>query len=178
VDSLDSSLEIFRTEDAKAYAAELFTKRFRIPFPVPRDRCGLSIPTPPENWRQYVATYRWPDGRVETVGFSNWIRYGDAYLQGGLCVAESAYRHMPRQHFAACRARGGIANAIMAKAATEINDCKAWFGYVGDPRSMAVALRAAFERTRHRFILVKWFADLPEKERKSLVASIARIGAF
>ena len=175
---LDSALEVFRTDSAVTYAAELFFDRFRVPFPTPRDNCGLSIPTPPERWHQYVATYRWPDERVETVGFCNWIRFGDVYLEGGLCVKESIYRQMPREHFAECRRRGGIAQMMMQTAEKELNDCKAWFGYVGDSKSMAVTLRAGYERTHHRYVIVKWFADLPEEERRSLVESIIAIGPF
>ena len=48
-------LRIFDARNAEAYAADLFRECFNAPFPVPRDNAGLSIPTPPANWRQYVA---------------------------------------------------------------------------------------------------------------------------
>jgi len=60
-------LRIFDAGNAEAHAAELFRECFNAPFPVPRDNAGLPIPTPPENWRQYVALYRWPDGKEEAA---------------------------------------------------------------------------------------------------------------
>ena len=174
---MTAGLRIFRTENAAALAGELFRECFNAPFPVPRDDAGLSIPTPPANWRQYVAVYSGPDGD-ETVGFCNWIKHGDVYLEGGMCVRERFYRRLPREEFRALRERGGLAQMMMAHAATELTDCKAWFGYCGDAKAMAVDLRFGYERTRHEKLIVKWFADLPAAERERLVESIAAIGAF
>jgi hypothetical protein len=145
---------------------------------VPREGCGLPIPTPPQNWHQYVALYRWPDGREEAVGFCNWIRHGDVYLQGGMCARENVYRRMPKEHFRACREHGGIAQMMMATAARELNDAIAWFGYCGDAKAMAVDLRAGYVRTSHPHLIVKWFREVPAAERERLVESIAAIGPF
>ena len=134
---------------------------------VPPGIGALSIPTPPDNWRQYVAVYSWPEGD-ETIGFCNWIRHDEAYLEGGMCVRESAYRRLPREDFRAIREQGGIAHMMMSHAATELTDCKA----------MVVDLRFGYERTRHPHLIVKWFADVPVAERERLIESIAAIGPF
>jgi hypothetical protein len=178
VSTLDEWLRIFDAGNAERYAAELFRECFDAPFPVPRDACGLAIPTPPGNWRQYVAIYRWPDGREETVGFCNWIRHGDVYLEGGMCVRENVYRRMPREHFREVRGRGGIAQMMMETAARELDDAAAWFGYCGDAKALAVDLRAGYVPTRHPHLIVKWFRELPEAARERLVDSIAAIGPF
>jgi hypothetical protein len=170
-------LQIFRTEEAAALAGDLFRDRFNSPFPVPHDG-GLAIPTPPADWRQYVAVYRWPGGREETVGFCNYIKHGDVYLEGGLCVREAFYRRLPREEFRDIRERGGVAQMMMAHAARELTDCKAWFGHCGDVKAMAAGLRSGYERTHQPHIIVKWFADLPAAERRRLIDSIAAIGAF
>lgn len=177
-ESFETAPRIFDAKNAAPFASDLFRERFGQPFPVPRHNCGLSIPTPPENWRQYVARYSWDDGSRETVGFCNWIKYRDVYLEGGLCVKESFYRRMPKAHFEACRAAGGIAQMMMAKAAQELTDCVAWFGYCGDPKSLAVTLRAGYLKTEHPYIIVKWFQTLASSQRKALVDSIASIGPF
>src|SRR6266436_2789196 len=106
--SFAESLHVARFPNAEFFAGHLFYESFAIPFPVPRDNCGLSIPTPPENWHQYVAFYKWPDASIEPVGFCNWIRYGDVYLEGGMCVRRSFYRRLARDHWEACRAGGGV----------------------------------------------------------------------
>jgi hypothetical protein len=175
---LADALRIFRSADAESLAGALFRERFRAPFPVPRDRCGLPIPTPPEAWRQYVAQYTWPGGEPETVGFCNWIRHGDVYLEGGMCVKTDAYRRMPKEHFQECRRQGGIAQMMMAAAARELNDAVAWFGYCGDAKALAVDLRAGYEPTKHRHLIVRWFRSVPPEERERLVDEIARIGPF
>jgi hypothetical protein len=176
--SFDESIRIFDAGNAEPYAAELFRESFNAPFPVPRDGAGLAIPTPPQNWRQYVALYRWPDGSEETVGFCNWIRHGEVYLEGGMCVRKTFYRRIPREHFRECQARGGIAQMMMAKAASELTDCAAWFGYCGDAMALAVDLRAGYVTTRHPHLIVKWFARPAEREAEALVDSIAAIGPF
>ena len=176
--SLTDSIRIFDAKNAAALAGELFRQSFGADFPVPRDNAGLPIPTPPGNWRQYVALYRWPDGREETVGFCNWIKHGDVYLEGGMCVDKTFYRRMPRDHFRECQAHGGIAQMMMAVAAREIDDCTAWFGYCGDAKAMAADLRAGYVPTEHKYLIVKWFKAIPESEGKALIDSIAAIGPF
>lgn len=178
MNTFESSIRIFDAGNAAAYAARLFRESFAADFPVPRDDCGLSIPTPPGNWRQYVAIYRWPDGHDETVGFCNWIKHADVYLQGGMCVQKSFYRRLPQDHFRACQEQGGIAQMMMAKAALELTDCVAWFGYCGDAKALAVDLRAGYVRTDHPLVIVKWFSEVPEDRRQALIDSIARIGPF
>jgi hypothetical protein len=176
--AFEQALRIFDARNAETLAGGLFREVFNAPFPTPRADAGLSVRTPPENWHQYVARYRWADGTEETVGFCNWIRHGDVYLEGGMCVRESFYRRMPREHFKACRERGGIAQMMMETAARELNDCSAWFGYCGDAKALAVDLRVGYRVTRHPHVIVKWFRDLPPAEREALIDAIAAIGPF
>lgn len=112
------------------------------------------------------------------MGFCNWIRHGDVYLEGGMCVRENVYRRMPREHFRQCREQGGIAQMMMATAARELDDAAAWFGYCGDAKAMAVDLRAGYMRTRHPHLIVKWFREIAAHEQERLIESIAAIGPF
>lgn len=176
--SFEQALRIFAADNAQTYADELFREAFNAPFPVPRDPCGLSIPTPPENWRQYVAVYTWPEGHEETVGFCNWIKYDEAYLEGGLCVRANFYRRLSREHFRECQAQGGIAQMLMMRAAQVLNDCDAWFGWCGDPKALAVDLRAGFQTTDHKYLIVKWFRELPESRKAALIEKYTAIGPF
>jgi hypothetical protein len=175
---LDERLRIFRpVPDASKLASQLFLESFGAAFPVPREG-SLPIATPPSAWRQYVATYRWPAGAEETVGFCNWIRYRDVYLQGGMCVRRTFYRHMPREQFRELQQRGGLAQMMMAAAERELNDCVAWFGYCGDAKALAVDLRAGYVKTSLPYIIVKWFNPPPEPERQRLIDDIAKVGPF
>jgi hypothetical protein len=67
---------------------------------------------------------------------------------------------------------------MMQAAAEELNDRKAWFGFCGDPKALAVDLRFGYELTPHDKLIVKWFAPLGEPEKRALVDSIAAIGPF
>jgi hypothetical protein len=175
--ALDDRLRIFRPRDAAPLARELFRECFKSDFPVPRLHAGLSIPTPPENWRQYVAVYHWPDGD-ETVGFCNWIRHGEVYLEGGMCVRPNFYRRMPKDEYAEMRERGGLAQMMMEHAWRELTDCKAWFGYCGDGKALAVDLRFGYEKTRYPYLIVRWMREIAAAEREGLVDGIAAIGSF
>lgn len=177
-DVLDIHLSVIRVPNAEFFATKLFYDAFAQPFPVPRDNCGLSIPTPPAAWRQFVALFRWPDDRVETVGFCNWIRYNDAYLEGGLCVRPGFYRRLPRALFDQCSGRGGIAQIMMQTAAKELNDCTAWFGYCGDRKSYLVCLRAGYAPTAHKHLIAKWFETVSDTDKHGLIDAIAAIGPF
>jgi hypothetical protein len=175
--TLARSLLIFRSPDAAAIASGLFRECFSAAFPVPREG-SLPIPTPPHAWRQFVASYRWPDGKDEAVGFCNWIRYNDVYLQGGMCVRRNFYRRLPRDQFREVQEQGGLAQMMMSAAERELNDGVAWFGYCGDAKALAVDLRAGYEMTHRKYVIVKWFRDLEPAERERLIDEVAKIGPF
>jgi hypothetical protein len=170
---LEQSLFAVRFDNAEFFARDLFEASFGAPFPVP----------PPDNattraWHQYVAFYRWSATSYEPVGFCNWIRRGDAYLEGGMCVRRGFYRRLPPGHFAQCKARGGVAQIMMEAAARELDDAAAWFGYCGDKQAYRVDSRVGYEPTRHPFLIVKWFRELDPRARDALVEEIAAIGPF
>lgn len=176
--TFDDSFHVTGFANAAFFASELFSASFAQPFPVPRDNCGLPIPTPPENWRQYVAFYKWPHRHIEPVGFCNWIRYGDVYLEGGMCVDRTFYRRLPKEHWLACKARGGVAQLVMETAARQLNDCTAWFGYCGDKKSHIVTMRVGYRPTSRKYLIVKWFRDIPLGEQQALEAVVGAIGPF
>ena len=164
--------------DASFYAAALFRECFGAEFPVPRERAGLPIPTPPANWRQYVAFYRWPDARIESVGFCNWIRHERAYLGGGMCVSPTIYRRLPREDFRECRAAGGIAQLLLEAAFRDFTDADAWFGYCGDRKAYAVDVRAGFGETRHPHVLAKWRPGVSDATKARVEDEVAALGPF
>ena len=178
MNTFEQSLRVFEAPDAARYAANLFRDSFKSEFPAPRATQVLGVAIEPVHWHQYVALYRWPDGREECVGFCNWIRYKDVYLEGGLIARRDFYRRLDREHFAALRARGGIAQIVMEQAATELNDCAAWFGYCGDAKALQVDLRVGYVRTEHPFLIVKWMRELPVAEQRHWIDEITRIGPF
>ena len=105
-------------------------------------------------------------------------RYDEVYLEGGMCVRRNFYRRLPRDNWARCRERGGVAQIMMETAAQRLSDCDAWFGYCGDRKASIVDARVGFVPTTYPYLIVKWFRALPGDAQHRLVDKIARIGAF
>ena len=176
--SFETQFAIRCFADASEFASGLFRECFGTDFPVPRERAGLPIPTPPAQWRQYVAFYTWPDGRREPVGFCNWIRHGRVYLGGGMCVSPTFYRRLPRDHWRECRDRGGVAQLLLEAAFRELEDGDAWFGYCGDRKAYVVDIRAGFAPTRHPCVVVRWRPGVDAATRAAIEDEVAAIGPF
>jgi hypothetical protein len=178
LEPFESCVCIVGMPNAACFAADLFREAFRSPFPVPRRDSGLAIPTPPEIWRQYVAFHKWSAVHFEPVAFVNFLRYGDAYLSGGLCARRNYYRRLSPAHWRACLERGGVVQMLLEQAAGELVDAAALFGYCGDAKSWRVSERVGFRRTRYRYVIVKWLRDVPEPERRALEDRVAAVGPF
>jgi len=178
MNDFEESLHIAFFSNARYFAADLFQESFKIPFPVPRENAGLSIPTPPENWRQEVAFYKWSETHLEAVGFCNWIHYAGCYLCGGMCVRRDFYRRLPKEQWLVCRERGGVAQIMLETAFQQLTDCQAWFGYCGDKRAYIVDMRAGFRPTRFRYVIVKWNGDLEDTRKRALEDRVVDIGPF
>ena len=176
--AFNTALKVFETKDAARYAGALFRESFNSDFPIPVSYRILDTQIQPDDWRQFVAVYTWPDGTAECVGFCNWIKYKDVYLEGGLSVQKNFYRRLAKPDFAECSARGGIAQIMMETAATQLTDCAAWFGYVGDSKSMQVVLRVGYMRTDHPYLIAKWMRTMPASEMQGWIDEITRIGPF
>jgi len=176
--TFEDAFAVIEVPNAAYLVGDLFEESFGAAFPTPRVNCGLPIHTPPEYWHQFVAFYRWPDGRFETVGFCNWIRFGPVYLKGGLCVRPGFYRRLPIDHFQECSGSGGIAQLMMEAGARKLNDCEAWFGYCGDRKAFLVGSRVGYRRLESPYLIAKWFKNVPETRQKELETLVAKIGAF
>lgn len=176
--TFNDALKVFQTKDAASYAGALFQESFNRAFPIPIAYKILDTQIQPEDWRQFVAIYTWPNGTEECVGFCNWIKYKDVYLEGGLAVQKNFYRRLAKPHFAECSALGGIAQIAMEMAATKLTDCTAWFGYCGDLKALRVDLRAGFVQTAHPYLLVKWMQALSVPEQQAWIDDVTRIGPF
>jgi len=172
------SLSVFRSQTASEYASALFREAFGSEFPIPVVYNIRNTIIPPEAWHQYVALYSWDDGTVECVGFCNWMKYKDVYLEGGMAVQNRFYRRLDKSKFAECAAQGGIAQIMMETAAKELVDCVAWFGHCGDKRALKVDLRAGYEQIDDPHLIVKWMQEIDETTKRAWIEEIKQIGPF
>lgn len=176
--SFAESTFVVQMRDASFFATDLFFEAFRQPFPMPHDSTGLSIATPRDTWHQFVAFYKWSETNVEPVAFVNFIRFRDAYLEGGLCARRSFYRRLPASHWRECKERGGIVQIMLEKAAGDLNDADAWFGHTSIGTAWLVNERLGFEPTRHQYLKVRWLRDLPEARKREIEDYVNAIGSF
>jgi len=176
--SFAQSLSVKDVGDATTIAGELFQTSFNSAFPTPREFQLGDVLVKKSAWHQYVARYTRADGAVECVGFCNWIRYKDIYLEGGMCVKKNFYRSLPKEEFRECKARGGIAQMMMEAAERDLNDAAAWFGYCGDEMAYRVDQRVGFQPTVHKHLIVKWTRDVDADAQARLIKLIAKIGPF
>ena len=178
VKTFTESIEVIDLENAAFFASDLFRESFGHDFPAPQNDVANPGHGSGRTWHQYVAFYKWTETHLEPVGFCNWIRLGDVYLEGGMCVRRNFYRRLPKDHWAECKRLGGVAQIIMESAVNTLNDADAWFGYCGDKKARLVDMRVGYRPTRHTFLIVKWFRDLPRQRQEELENQIAAIGPF
>jgi len=164
-------LRVQRFDNAAYFAAPLFQEVFHQPFPNPP-------PDASPRWAQYVAFFRWDDDRLEPVGFCNFLPYGDLWLEGGLCVRRDFYSRLSGSLSGECRGAGGIAQIIMETAAEELDDCTAWFAYVGDAQSLKVCLRCGYEVTDRKYVIAKWFRGELAESKSAIIERVAALGPF
>jgi hypothetical protein len=168
-DTFHDRFHVQRFDDASYFARELFRDSFGAQFPVPPKDAG---------WAQYVAFHRWGDGRIEPVGFCNYLPFAGTWLEGGLCVERTFYARLPPSQGEECRALGGVAQLIMEAAARDLDDCDAWFAYIGDARSLKVCTRVGYEPTDRQYVMVKWFRRLSAEREAALIERVAALGPF
>jgi len=178
MNSFSDAFRVFQSLDAEAYAAPLFVQSFGGKFPKVRTMKVHDTDVSPDDWRQYVALYRWPDGSEECVGFVNYIRFRDVYLGGGMCVKPDFYRRLPRSHFSDCRSFGGVAQIILEEAARGLADGVAIFGYCGDKKAYAVDMRAGFLPTKYEYLIVKPNANATASQIASAIEYVNAVGPF
>jgi hypothetical protein len=160
-----------RFDNAAYFAGPLFQAIFQQSFPNPP-------PDASPSWAQYVAFFRWDEDQIEPVGFCNFLPHENLWLEGGLCVRRNFYARLPPGLAEECRATGGVAQLIMEVAAKELDDCTAWFAYVGDVQSLKVCMRCGYEATNRKYVIAKWFREHSPEDKTALIERVAALGPF
>jgi peptidoglycan/xylan/chitin deacetylase (PgdA/CDA1 family) len=154
--------------DARHVAGELFQRSFGHPIPgYPRHFVLVYSPPPGEQ-----------DGRPEVVAYVHQRPFEDAYLGGGMCVDERAYRRFPRWLFAEVRREGGLATIVTRGSVSMLGDSPVSFGYVGEPRARQADLRTGYVDTGRPHLMALWRREIPESEKARLIARVDALGPF
>ena len=154
---------VVEIDDAEAYAGALFRRCFRT--------------APPDSPRHYVARVD-VSGKERTIGYIHYSRLENVYLGGGMCIDDRVFRRLSSEHRARLKAAGGVAEQMLRYTFADLGDAKAIFGYVGDKRAERVDLRAGFQHTEYKHLIVYWPNRVPEIEQRALIERIAKLGPF
>lgn len=147
----ETRLKIIKVSDASVLAEELFQRCFGQP--------------PPDFPIHYVALDQLAPQTFKVVGYYHITHCGAYVLVGGLCIDE-AYRDQK------------LGRALSAIAFEDAGAAKAFFAYLGNPVSRAVAYRVGYVDTPHQNLMVKWLARLSDEEQQQLIAEVAKLGPF
>lgn len=161
---LPAALRVLEVADGDFFAGELFRRTFQDDLP----------PVP----RYFVALARLPDGCLATAGFVHFLRYGDAYLGGGMCIDPRVLRRLPEVVRRELAGTQGIAWFMLRHAIATLTDADALFGYVGSARALQIDLAAGFEPTAHERLVIHPQRALAPAQREELIERIAAVGPF
>ena len=147
----EKPIKIVKISDASFLAEELFQRCF-----------GQS---PPDFPIHYVAFDRVAPQTFKVVGYYHITHCGAYVLVGGLCI-DDEYRDQK------------LGRALSAIAFEDAGAAKAFFAYLGNPVSRAVAYRVGYVDTPHQYLMVKWLVGLSQEEQRQLMAEVAKLGPF
>jgi hypothetical protein len=162
-DELAGWFRVVEVDDAEAYAGGLFRRCFRT--------------APPDSPRHYVARVD-VGGKERTIGYVHYSCLDELCLCGGMCIDDRVFRRLPSERRSRLKAAGGIAEQMLRYTFADLGDAKAIFGYVGDKRAERVDLRAGFQHTEYKHLIVYWPNRVPEIEQRALIERVAKLGPF
>ena len=147
----EERIKIVRVDDAAFLTADLFKNSF-----------GNSPPMTPVH---YVAFYKVAPSTFEAIGYYH-VDHRDKYaLVGGLCVDP---RHRNK----------GLGEKFSRIAFEDARAHKAFFAYVGNPVSQAIARRVGYLETKQKYLMVKWMSSLSGEERERIIDEVVALGPF
>jgi len=144
-------ISIVSVDNAAVFITDLFRQAFN--------------ESPPHDPTHYVAFAKTGPAQFEAVGYYHVTECGPYGLVGGLCV-DPRYRNR------------GLGEALSRIAFVNPGRKKALFAYLNNPVSVAIARRIGYAHTQHQYLMVRWFAVLPEHEQRAMIDEVAARGPF
>jgi hypothetical protein len=165
MDRLDDLVIITEVDAGPAIAGHIFARKF-----------GEAPPDFPHHLVGFLRIAE--DHLVPATYLHLWLRDGVG-LVGGVCTDGRAFAALDDAQRARVHAAGGVYLQVVRACFARFGDrCDAFFGLVGDPRSMAVNLQAGFEPTGHDKLIAHWHRPLGEARKAELVERVRGFGAF
>ena len=116
---------------------------------------------------------------LRVVSYAHFNPFGDVCLVGGVCTDGEVVRALAPVEQEQIRAAGGVYFHLVRYGFSRFRDkFAAFFGYVGDARSMEVNLAAGFQSTDHPHLIINPRDGLPDLHVKALTAKVLALGPF
>jgi GNAT superfamily N-acetyltransferase len=147
----EEKIKIVRVDHAAFFIADLFKKSF-----------GAPPPTTPVH---YVAFYKSSPSTFEAIGYYHVEDRGEYALVGGLCV-DPRYRNK------------GLGEKFSRIVFEDAKAHKAFFAYLGNPISEAIAHRVGYINTEQKHLMVRWLMPLNDEEKEKIITEVAALGPF
>lgn len=161
-------LRTWEVNDARVVAGDLFRRCFGHEIPGYPRHFVLVYSPPPES----------PVREPSVVAYVHQTPQGEFHLCGGMCVDEHAYRRFPKWLFAQVREQGGLATIVTRDSMLMLGASLASFGHVGEPRARAADLRTGFVDTGVEHLMVMWLKELPDADKRRLIAAAEALAPF
>ena len=127
----------------------------------------------------WVSFYKPGDGACWPVTYIHARIYGPMVLIGGVMTDGKAVARMEDEHRKAIVDAGGCYyTALRHVFLTMADQCEAYMGLIGDPRSMEVSCAAGFEKTGHEKLVAYFHKPVTPGRREELIQAALAIGEF
>lgn len=156
---------ITTVSDGPFFIGGLFQKKFAHPAP---DH-GISVVCfYRKNWQQFIP-----------ICYVNWNPFDEIMLGGGATTDVFAFRQMPRQLISNIKNAGGIyLHALQFSLHHFRDDCEAFFGYTADKLALDVDLKAGFNPTKYKHLVVHFHKPLSPDRKEFLIDKANGVGPF
>jgi hypothetical protein len=152
-------------ESGPFFIGQLFERKFGQPAP---DYGNPVVCFYRKNWDHFIP-----------LCYTSFLPYREVILVGGAMTNGRVFAQMDGALADEIRQSGGIYYHVLKFAFDHFkDDCEAYFGHAGDRRAYEVDIRAGFEPTRHRHLIVHFHKPISSQRKEYLIEEIHGIGPF
>ena len=133
----------------------------------------------PEFGQPLVCFYRKSWDHFVPLCFTLFWKHEEVMLNGGSVTNGAGFSQVPEQLSREIRESEGLFYYILRFGFEHFkDDCDAFFAICGDERAWDVSMKAGFEPTRYKHLIVNFHKPMPQWRKDSLTDRIHQLGSF
>jgi len=145
--------------------------------PVIGDLFQRSFGSPPPDFPAHFVCLGVENGAESVLGYGHCTVASRYYLGGGMCSDMRAQRRLSASARRAIKDAGGTAQFLVEEIFRTSVDTEAVFAYVGHRGALEIDLRAGFQLTRYKHLIVHWQRGTPA-DADALIDEVHALGPF